>query len=210
MFQGLVQDQKISGNQDLPEGGFDGFLQSILCTNVSVINTTRHVMMFIIQLIGWRDVSRKLLLYITDAGYHFAGDGKVNIINYAYYWPTVSMQALRARRSLKSLATFSIIVTIVFLQLGGLILPHTSTCMMPNDGPHTGDEPVEFMNAETLDYPSVGQIAQALRDQDIIPIFAAERNALDFYEVPTYMIMFITKNYNHTQHHATGLGSRNW
>lgn len=29
-------EQKISGNQDLPEGGFDGFLQSLLCTNVSL------------------------------------------------------------------------------------------------------------------------------------------------------------------------------
>lgn len=29
----------ISGNQDLPEGGFDGFLQSILCTNVCNLAT---------------------------------------------------------------------------------------------------------------------------------------------------------------------------
>lgn len=27
--------------------------------------------------IGWRVVSRKLLLFSTDAGFHFAGDGKV-------------------------------------------------------------------------------------------------------------------------------------
>ena len=60
-MQERVQAQRISGNQDAPEGGFDGFLQSIVCTN----------------LIGWRDVSRKLLLYITDAGFHFANDGKV-------------------------------------------------------------------------------------------------------------------------------------
>lgn len=31
----------------------------------------------LVQLIGWRQVSRKLLLFITDAGFHFAGDGKV-------------------------------------------------------------------------------------------------------------------------------------
>ena len=35
-FQQLVQQQRISGNQDSPEGGFDGFLQSLLCTEVSV------------------------------------------------------------------------------------------------------------------------------------------------------------------------------
>ena len=29
------------------------------------------------ELIGWRDLSRKLLLYITDAGFHYANDGKV-------------------------------------------------------------------------------------------------------------------------------------
>lgn len=34
LMQSLVQDQEISGNQDLPEGGFDGFLQSLLCTRV--------------------------------------------------------------------------------------------------------------------------------------------------------------------------------
>ena len=63
-LQDRVQEQRISGNQDSPEGGFDGFLQSIVCTD----------------LIGWREVSRKLLLYITDAGFHYANDGKVNEI----------------------------------------------------------------------------------------------------------------------------------
>lgn len=27
--------------------------------------------------IGWRNQSRKLLLFSTDAGFHYAGDGKV-------------------------------------------------------------------------------------------------------------------------------------
>ena len=27
--------------------------------------------------IGWRDTARKMLLFSTDAGFHFAGDGKV-------------------------------------------------------------------------------------------------------------------------------------
>ena len=38
----------------------------------------------------------------------------------------------------------------------------------------------------TLDYPSIGQIAQALRENDIIPIFAAESRALPVYEVWLY------------------------
>ena len=36
-----------------------------------------NLMVCILQLIGWREVSRKLLLFITDAGFHYAGDGKV-------------------------------------------------------------------------------------------------------------------------------------
>jgi len=33
---------------------------------------------FVVQReIGWRRGSRKMLLYSTDAGFHYAGDGKV-------------------------------------------------------------------------------------------------------------------------------------
>ena len=32
-----VDQQVISGNQDFPEGGFDGFLQSIVCKKVCQI-----------------------------------------------------------------------------------------------------------------------------------------------------------------------------
>lgn len=31
-----VDQQVISGNQDFPEGGFDGFLQSIVCKKVQI------------------------------------------------------------------------------------------------------------------------------------------------------------------------------
>lgn len=33
-----VDQQVISGNQDFPEGGFDGFLQSIVCKKVPLSN----------------------------------------------------------------------------------------------------------------------------------------------------------------------------
>lgn len=34
------------------------------------------------QQVGWRNESRRILLYATDGGYHIAGDGKVaNVIN---------------------------------------------------------------------------------------------------------------------------------
>lgn len=60
-FDDSVQEQVTSSNNDYPEGGFDGFQQSIVCKNM----------------IDWRDNARHLLLYISDAGFHFAGDGRI-------------------------------------------------------------------------------------------------------------------------------------
>ena len=36
-------------------------------------------MLLFLQIIGWRDNARHILVYLTDAGFHFAGDGKVSI-----------------------------------------------------------------------------------------------------------------------------------
>lgn len=60
-FVQKVNDTQISGNLDAPEGGFDAIMQAIVCQND----------------IGWRDKSRKLLVFSTDAGFHYAGDGKL-------------------------------------------------------------------------------------------------------------------------------------
>ncbi|KAK7163526.1 hypothetical protein R3I93_007551 [Phoxinus phoxinus] len=59
-FNNLVSRQQISGNLDSPEGGFDAIMQVAVCANQ----------------IGWRNVTR-LLVFSTDAGFHFAGDGKL-------------------------------------------------------------------------------------------------------------------------------------
>lgn len=56
-----VAETRISGNLDAPEGGFDAVMQSVVCKDK----------------IGWRDKSRKLLVFSTDSGFHYAGDGKV-------------------------------------------------------------------------------------------------------------------------------------
>lgn len=61
----MVRDSKISGNVDLPEGGFDGIVQAIVCE----------------QAIGWRSLARRLLIFTSDAGFHSAGDGKVRLNN---------------------------------------------------------------------------------------------------------------------------------
>ncbi|CAL9689563.1 unnamed protein product [Knipowitschia caucasica] len=59
-FNHLVSQQQISGNLDSPEGGFDAIMQVAVCE----------------EQIGWRNVTR-LLVFSTDAGFHFAGDGKL-------------------------------------------------------------------------------------------------------------------------------------
>lgn len=52
---------QVSGNLDAPEGGFDAIMQAVVCQD--------HI--------GWRDQARRLLVFSTDAGFHYAGDGKL-------------------------------------------------------------------------------------------------------------------------------------
>jgi integrin beta 1 len=60
-FKTEVLKANISGNLDAPEGGFDAIMQAIVCSDE----------------IGWRKTSRKMLVYSSDASFHFAGDGKL-------------------------------------------------------------------------------------------------------------------------------------
>ncbi|XP_055842893.1 integrin beta-PS isoform X1 [Episyrphus balteatus] len=60
-FSKEVEDAAVSGNLDAPEGGFDAIMQAIVCRDR----------------IGWRDQARRLLVFSTDAGFHYAGDGKL-------------------------------------------------------------------------------------------------------------------------------------
>lgn len=57
------------------------------------------------------------------------------------------------------------------IQLGGIILPHPSQCRMSRTNLAAINEPVDLPDTELFDYPSVGQIAQALTEQNIISIF---------------------------------------
>lgn len=63
----------VSGNLDAPEGGFDAIMQAIACR----------------QQIGWREQARRLLVFSTDAGFHYAGDGKVN--HQMLYFPNLHL-----------------------------------------------------------------------------------------------------------------------
>merc|ERR1719225_66224 len=60
-FAGEVKKAQVSGNLDAPEGGFDAIMQAIVCKDI----------------IGWRDKARRMLVFSTDAGFHYAGDGKL-------------------------------------------------------------------------------------------------------------------------------------
>lgn len=62
-FETEVGKQLISGNLDAPEGGLDAMMQVAACP----------------EEIGWRNVTR-LLVFATDDGFHFAGDGKLGAI----------------------------------------------------------------------------------------------------------------------------------
>lgn len=56
-----VRRASVSGNLDAPEGGFDAIMQAVACRDR----------------IGWREQARRLLVFSTDAGFHYAGDGKL-------------------------------------------------------------------------------------------------------------------------------------
>lgn len=75
-------------NQDFPEGGFDGLMQAIVCEKD----------------IKWRNASVRVIFFSTDAGFHFAGDGKVRgkgengrrspwgiVSSYYYYYSVLSL-----------------------------------------------------------------------------------------------------------------------
>lgn len=124
-FSSRLQQQKISGNQDVPEGGWDGLMQAIVCK----------------KLIGWRDPARHLLIFSTDANSHHAGDGL----------------------------------------LGGVVSPNPHTCLMNQS--ITGE--VEYTQSNTYDYPSLGDIREQLRLNDIIPIFAVTPDVQSIYNTVT-------------------------
>ncbi|XP_063075543.1 integrin beta-4 isoform X2 [Engraulis encrasicolus] len=58
-FRAELQKQKISGNLDAPEGGFDAILQAAVCQTE----------------IGWRPQSTHLLVFSTESAFHYEADG---------------------------------------------------------------------------------------------------------------------------------------
>ncbi|GFR90408.1 integrin beta [Elysia marginata] len=116
-FAQQVKAARVSGNLDAPEGGFDAIMQSIACQDE----------------IGWRNISRRMLLFSTDAGFHYAGDGK----------------------------------------LGGIVTPNDGECHMENG---------LYTLSSDLDYPSVGQIVNKIKEKAVSIIFAITEDQFDIYE----------------------------
>ncbi|XP_028663148.1 integrin beta-2 [Erpetoichthys calabaricus] len=121
-FKNEVSRQAISGNLDAPEGGLDAIMQATVCEKD----------------IGWRNNTR-LLVYASDDGFHFAGDGK----------------------------------------LAAILTPNDGQCHMVNK---------RYSKSNEMDYPSVGQVAQKLQQNNIQPIFAVTENMYPVYEELSQMI----------------------
>ncbi|XP_076975268.1 integrin beta-2 [Tamandua tetradactyla] len=121
-FQTEVGKQLISGNLDAPEGGLDAMMQVAACP----------------EEIGWRNVTR-LLVYATDDGFHFAGDGK----------------------------------------LGAILTPNDGRCHLEDN---------LYKSSNEFDYPSVGQLAHKLAENNIQPIFAVTKRMVKTYEKLTEII----------------------
>ncbi|XP_059360036.1 integrin beta-4 isoform X2 [Carassius carassius] len=58
-FRDKLQEERISGNLDAPEGGFDAILQTAVCQ----------------EYIGWRKDSTHLLVFSTESAFHYEADG---------------------------------------------------------------------------------------------------------------------------------------
>lgn len=68
LFKKIINETEFGYNSDEPEGGLDALAQVITCKDV----------------IGWRNESRKLIIFLTDATYHVAGDGIIGGIYKPY------------------------------------------------------------------------------------------------------------------------------
>ncbi|NXD41895.1 ITB4 protein, partial [Copsychus sechellarum] len=58
-FSRELRKERISGNLDAPEGGFDAILQTAVCRDK----------------IGWRKDSTHLLVFSTESAFHYEADG---------------------------------------------------------------------------------------------------------------------------------------
>ena len=153
-------------NHDDPEAMLEALLQVAVCKDV----------------IGWREAARKLILVMTDQGFHTAGDGRV-----------------RRERGLLSACQNQILALVgplswnyhinPCIQLGGLHERNDGNCYVPRQ--NSSGLPVDYQMWDVFDYPSVGQVQAKLRENDIILIIASISIFQPTYEVYTVDILFL-------------------
>ncbi|XP_062453075.1 integrin beta-7 [Rhea pennata] len=181
-FASRVSQQRISGNLDSPEGGFDAIMQVALCepSKRALARARRgrgagggggrpgpgahaRAPRRAQEQIGWRPVTR-LLVFASDDTFHTAGDGK----------------------------------------LGGIVAPSDSRCHLDASGVYskshlyvrageggagegggaarTPGPPLPAPPTPLQDYPSVGHLAQVLSAANIQPIFAVTGPTVPVYQ----------------------------
>ncbi|CAL1536092.1 unnamed protein product [Lymnaea stagnalis] len=138
-FAQKVRAARVSGNLDAPEGGFDAIMQAVTCEDE----------------IGWRPISRRMLVFSTDAGFHYAGDGKWSSVG---IW-AVSLVIVEHHGNLGS--------------LGGIVTPNDGKCHLKDN---------EYTESKNLDYPSVSQIANKIKEKSVSVIFAVTKDQFSIYE----------------------------
>ncbi|ESO98510.1 hypothetical protein LOTGIDRAFT_174238 [Lottia gigantea] len=151
-FAVQVMAANVSGNLDAPEGGFDAIMQAVVCENQ----------------IGWRPISRRMLVFSTDAGFHYAGDGKSQI-----GWRPQSRRML----------VFSTDAGFHYAgdgKLGGIVTPNDGNCHMDFRGVYT--------ESSNYDYPSVSQIASKVGEKKVNIIFAVTKDQKPVYDKLSNMI----------------------
>ena len=74
-------------------------------------------------------------------------------------------------------------------QLGGVVLPNDGLCKM--DRPRTPREEVDYNDWDVYDYPSIGQIAESLIKNQIIPMFAVVEKFRGLYDVRHWLMCLL-------------------
>ena len=72
-------------------------------------------------------------------------------------------------------------------QLGGVLEKSDGNCYVPRQ--MSLDEPVDYQGWNVFDYPSLGQVQEKLRDNNIILVVAARSRLRQTYEVTIKLIL---------------------
>ncbi|XP_064401289.1 integrin beta-2-like [Halichondria panicea] len=126
---------------------FESAINSVVTTiNLDASENTLEALAQVIScdsLLGWRSRNNtqvaRLVLLMTDQGFHFSGEGK----------------------------------------LAGILQPYRGECLLER---MPGVEQIDLLKFDTVDYPSVGQIVDLIRRQDINVIFNVLDNVRPTYE----------------------------